>query len=210
MMPPSVSRLFLALCLVLPAPPALGNDGSASDSAEIAALAAGGDGEAAFALALRHELGDGVARDPALAADWFRRAAESGVTGACLYLGMKYENGAGLPQDPALAARWYRCAALDGWPMAQYLLGTLLLRPGRAGDAVEGAAWLGLAREEGYPGAALALDAALAGLDKAGLEAVERERAGLRGDFRGEKENAGAPPGERPRRNEGKYRDYSP
>ncbi|HXG27867.1 MAG TPA: tetratricopeptide repeat protein [Nevskiales bacterium] len=50
--------------------------------------------------------GQGVERDPAEAARWFRRAADSGSADAALQLAQMYGSGDGLPQDAAEAQRW--------------------------------------------------------------------------------------------------------
>ena len=121
--------------------------------ADIHKLAEQGDKEALFSLALRYDTGDGVERNPQLAASLFKEAAEAGVTGACFYLGMKYEFGAGIRQDKKKALHWYKQAALRGWPQAAFMLGSLYGRS-TPPDKVRGCAWLTIAEKHGYPGAA--------------------------------------------------------
>ncbi len=118
-------------------------------------LAAQGDGESQFALALLHEYGEqGVARDPEQALSWFLQAGKAGIPAACLYLGIKYENGSGVSRDLEAAARWYCCAAKKGWAMAQFLLAELYRKgKGVREDKTLALAWYGLAEEQGYPGA---------------------------------------------------------
>lgn len=118
-------------------------------------LAAQGDGEAQFALALLHEYGEqGVARDPEQALSWFLQAGKAEIPGACLYLGIKYENGSHVVKNPAAAAHWYCCAAKKGWAMAQFFLAELYRKgKGVRGDNSLALAWYGLAEEQGYPGA---------------------------------------------------------
>ena len=74
---------------------------------------------------LIYHAGRGVKRDDAEAAQWFRKAAEQGHTGAQVNLGILYANGWGVKQDPAEAARWYRAAADQGDVDAQYRLSRL-------------------------------------------------------------------------------------
>ena len=56
--------------------------------------------------------GDGVERDPAAAAGWFRLAADRGLAGSQAALGRMYEQGDGVERDPELARQWYRRAGL--------------------------------------------------------------------------------------------------
>ncbi|MCI5146368.1 MAG: sel1 repeat family protein [Candidatus Electrothrix sp. AR3] len=119
---------------------------------EIRQLAEQGDPEAAFSMGLRYDLGDGVERDPELAAQWFEKAAKKKIAGAYLYLGMKYEFGAGVGQDKQTAIDWYKQAALRGWPQAAFLLGNLYLHLSTP-NSIHGCAWLTLAAAQGYPGA---------------------------------------------------------
>ncbi len=121
-------------------------------SNRIRQLAEQGDGEAQFSMGLRYDLGDGVERNPELAAQWFEKAATAEITGACLYLGMKYEFGAGVKQDKAAAIKWYEQAAVRGWPQAAFLLGNLYLTRS-VPDPVQGCAWLAVAAVQKYPGA---------------------------------------------------------
>lgn len=70
---------------------------------------------------------EGVGQPPnhAVAAKWFRRAAELGHGPAQYNLGSLYEEGRGVAQDYAEAARWYQKATGQGIPQAQYALGVL-------------------------------------------------------------------------------------
>ena len=58
--------------------------------------------------------GNGVARDDAEAARWYRMAADQGHAGAQNNLGWLYDEGRGVPADFMEAARWYRKAAEAG------------------------------------------------------------------------------------------------
>ncbi|MEX2479380.1 MAG: tetratricopeptide repeat protein [Gammaproteobacteria bacterium] len=55
--------------------------------------------------------GQGVAKDPERAAEWYRKAAEQGVADAQFRLGQLYENGDGVPTDLEYAFGWYGVAA---------------------------------------------------------------------------------------------------
>ncbi len=148
-------RLFLLLFLILhiiQPHPLQANDQLFTDTLQ---LAEQGDEEAQFSLGLMYDTGNLVERNPEQAVHWFKKAAKAGVAGACLYLGMKYAFGAGVNQDRAKAQHWYEQAAVQGWPQAAFLLGSLYL-DSPATDKVRGCAWLGIAAEQGYPGAKLA------------------------------------------------------
>ena len=82
---------------------------------EVKAKAAGGDADSAYQLGLRYYNGDGVRKDLAEAAKWFRKAAEQGFAPAQSDLGRSYHNGEGVPQDFAEAVKWYRKAADQDW-----------------------------------------------------------------------------------------------
>jgi len=57
-----------------------------------------------------YEKGKGVAKDPAEAAKWYRRAADRGGPWAQENLGRMYELGEGVAKDSVEAARWCRMA----------------------------------------------------------------------------------------------------
>ncbi len=110
--------------------------------------ARGGNTFAQFELARAYEQGRGVPRDPAQAAKWYRRAAEStvemqftppasgpdaaygqtipshegrrwpGLAEAQYRLGLMYLEGRGVPQDRAQARKWLERAARQGYPEA--------------------------------------------------------------------------------------------
>ena len=71
--------------------------------------------------------GLGVTRDDAVAAVWYRRAAERGQPEAQYELALMYELGLGVPQDPAEASLWYGLSAAQACP-------TELSAGGRLGD----------------------------------------------------------------------------
>ena len=152
---------------------------------EIREMAQAGDAEAQFALAQLLDLGQRPERDRAEAVTWLRRAADHGLAAASYTLGLKYEFGATLPKDLKEAAAWYRRAALQDLPMAQYRLGLLHL-PEEEGTAepVPAFAWLSLAAEHGYPGAAEARDRAAALLTREERNPAKGLREKLRQQIR--------------------------
>jgi uncharacterized protein len=65
-------------------------------------------------LGVCYAQGQGVERDPAQAADWFRKGAEAGDGGAMAGLGFCYAQGQGVERDPAQAVDWFRKGAEAG------------------------------------------------------------------------------------------------
>lgn len=63
-------------------------------------------------LGVCYELGEGIEKDPAKAAEWYRRAAKRGNAVACYNLARCYWWGIGVEKDRAKAAKWY-CSAAD-------------------------------------------------------------------------------------------------
>ena len=114
--------------------------------------AARGDAEAQYRLALLHERGVEVDRDPAAAAKWYRRAAEQGHARAQFKLAGYYRHGRLNGVDLAQAKHWYARAAEQGLARARYNLSVLVERgiggepaPGRAADLYRQAAAQGVA-----------------------------------------------------------------
>ena len=75
-----------------------------------------------FNLGVMYEIGEGVPQDHAVAASWYRKAAEQGNAGAQHNLGRMYAQGRGVPQDYAVAVKWYRMAAEQGHAEAKEAL----------------------------------------------------------------------------------------
>jgi TPR repeat protein len=71
--------------------------------------------------------GRGVARNPAAAFHWFRRAADAGSIDGINMVGRCYELGWGVASDHGEAIRWYRRAAARSSPWGQYNLASMLL-----------------------------------------------------------------------------------
>ena len=74
-----------------------------------------GDPEAQLFLGYLYLTGKGVDQDTALAAHWYRLAAEQGNADAQYQLGLMYELGIGLPQDIWEAEGWYQRATDQGF-----------------------------------------------------------------------------------------------
>ena len=70
-----------------------------------------------------YEYGEGVAKDLAKAAEWYRKSAEQGNATAQYTLAIFYKNGYGVTQNKAEAAKWYKKAAEQGDANAQNSLG---------------------------------------------------------------------------------------
>ena len=135
-------RMVLLLCvgiaLQLPAQESAANR---KRFEEIKAKADKGDAEAQAALAGMYAAGDGVARDPAKAAKWRRKAAEQGNARAQCLLGLQYADGDGVKKNMTEAVYWLGKAADQDLAEAQFDLGMCFANgqvPGRSVvDAIE-------------------------------------------------------------------------
>lgn len=109
-------------------------------------LAAEGNADAQVDLGKMYEIGQGVAKNEAEAARWYRKAADQGDAQAQYNLGIMYDFGQGVPQSSAEAARWYSRAADQDHALSKYNLG-LMYTHGRGvpKDLVEAHKWLNLA-----------------------------------------------------------------
>ena len=74
---------------------------------------------AQYFLGRMYAQGQGVDKDPAKAAEWYRKAAEQGVADAQYRLGALYETGEGVPLDQEYAHGWFAVAAHLGNGKAQ-------------------------------------------------------------------------------------------
>lgn len=90
-------------------------------------LAAGGYAPAQYRMAILHEEGLGTPRDPAKAAEWYRKAAGQGHAQSQVNLGVLYARGEGVPRDDSAAAHWYTLAADQELPRGLSNLGSLYL-----------------------------------------------------------------------------------
>jgi serine/threonine-protein kinase len=85
--------------------------------------ARGGHGPSAFEMGRRYELGErGVSKDPSLATEMYRLAAEAGYQPAFAMLAQRLDRGLGVPRDARAAASWYDRAASGGDPASQVAL----------------------------------------------------------------------------------------
>ena len=109
-----------------------------------------GDVAAVYSLADRAASGEGMSRDPALAAKLFERAAAHGFVPAQFRIGSHYEKGIGVSRDFTLASLWYERAAGSGNARAMHNL-AVLLAEGVRGEADFGGAreWFAKAAEYG-------------------------------------------------------------
>jgi uncharacterized protein len=114
-------------------------------------LAAQGDANAEFNLAVMYSKGDGVNQDTAKAATWYEKAAAQGYGPAQYNLALLYEKGLGVARDFLNAARLYREAAEQGLAEAQNNL-CGMYRDGRgvSQNDTEAAKWCLKSAQQGY------------------------------------------------------------
>jgi S1-C subfamily serine protease len=107
-------------------------------------------GDKEFSIGLLYARGQGVTKDTAEAAKWYRQAADKGHAEAQATLGALYSIGDGVPQDYAQSAAWFRKAAEQGCSVAQNYL-ALFLSQGEGGqkDDAEAVKWWRRAAEQG-------------------------------------------------------------
>ena len=102
--------------------------------------------------------GEGVPKDFAAAAQWFRKAADQGNDVAQAELGVMYYYGEGVPKDFAAAAQWYRKAADQGNDTAQDRLGYMYYNgEGVQRDLAVAAQWYRKAADQGNDAAQVML-----------------------------------------------------
>ncbi|HBO12982.1 MAG TPA: hypothetical protein DD491_09385, partial [Halieaceae bacterium] len=82
-------------------------------------LAEAGQARAQFAVGLAYDRGQGVERDAATAARWYRRAAAQELADAEYNLALLYLDGRGVKQDLEETVRLFRAAAERGHLPAQ-------------------------------------------------------------------------------------------
>ena len=81
---------------------------------EVTANAQAGDAESEVELGLRYDKGEGVVKDHAEAAKWYRKAAEQNYADAQYNLAICYERGDGVAEDWVEAYKWLLLAARQG------------------------------------------------------------------------------------------------
>ncbi len=96
--------------------------------------------------------GEGVKKDHAEAAKWYRKAAEQGDSQSQLELGTMHYFGEGIKKNYAQAAKWYRKLAEQGVSGAfKYALGIMYYNgEGVEQDYAEAAKWFREEAEDGY------------------------------------------------------------
>ena len=125
---------------------------------ELQQAAEQGSDVAQFALGDMYYNGEGVAKDLAAAARWYRKAADQGNDSAQFALGDMYYYGEGVANDLVAAARWYRKAADQGNDSAQFALGYVYyFGEGVANDLVAAVRWYRKAADQGNDSAQFAL-----------------------------------------------------
>jgi hypothetical protein len=116
----------------------------------LTALANSGNGRAQQDLGLMFLEGNGVPRDPGLAAGWLEKSANSGMPNAQYQLAILYQRGLGVSSDMKNAHQWFLQAARQGHVRAQYNLATLYLEgKGTKRDYEEAALWFSRAGRAG-------------------------------------------------------------
>lgn len=82
-----------------------------------------GDASAQFGLGTIYDFGNGVARDPKKAFEWYEKAAKQGHAFAQHSLGKMYEDGEAVEQDYKKAVEWNEKAAMQDFGPAQSAMG---------------------------------------------------------------------------------------
>jgi TPR repeat protein len=140
---------------------------------QIGIAAAAGLAAAMHLLAGLTERGIGVARDPAAAAELYRRAALLGHRPAQTAWGRALLGAIGVERDPVEGESWLRRAALAGDADAAAAVAEIYADGGPLpANHAEAAIWYRRAAEGGHPGAARAL----ASIHLAGLGQAQDER----------------------------------
>ena len=113
---------------------------------KIKELAEKGDAISQYNLGWYYANGEGVSKDLAEAAKWYRKSADQGNAYAQYNLGWYYANGKGVSKDLAEAVKWFRKSAEQGYAEAQYNLGVCYYNgEGVLKDLVEAYAYYNLA-----------------------------------------------------------------
>jgi TPR repeat protein len=135
-----------------------------------------GNPEAAFALALLYQNGRGVRADAAVAAKWYRLAADQGIQEAQNNLGLLYARGDGVPKDAGEAIRWWTRAAQQGYVRAQTNLARIYFEgDGVPRDFVQAYKWASLANAKSDQDAAFILDSVQPLMSAADIAEAERQ-----------------------------------
>jgi len=101
-----------------------------------------GRAKAQHNLGNKYRHGEGVARDYAEAAKWYRKAAEQGLAVAQYNLGLMHASGIGVPRNDIESYVWFLVAAATGHRRAKKSLAKVQLTPEQLATAEERAAEL--------------------------------------------------------------------
>lgn len=111
------------------------------------ALAQKGDVKAQYDVGNMYLKGQGTARNPKEAFEWFSKAAEQGYSRAEYKLGYLYQTGNGVDKNPDKAYAWLKKSAQKDYTPAMFYLGNFYA--GR-GDYDSALTWYTRADENGY------------------------------------------------------------
>jgi len=101
-------------------------------------------------LGLKYEKGEGVSKDLAKAADFYRQAAEKGDAAGEFHLGTMYRDGDGVTKDPAQAAQWFTKSAQQNYADAENEVGMMYQHGlGEPQDDSQALSWYRKAAEQG-------------------------------------------------------------
>jgi len=110
---------------------------------ELRPLVEKNDPDAQCLMGMMYDAGKGVPQDQAIAASWYRKAAEQKQMTAQLFLGAMYFTGTGVARDYRQAARWLQAPANAGNAEAQFYLGAMHAEGNGVGkDEAEAIEWL--------------------------------------------------------------------
>ena len=116
------SAALFAFVIFIPSSHALSNE---QQVMKLTSDAERGSLTAEIELGARYMIGDGVPRDPAIAAHWYEKAAQRGEPKAQNQIGYLYQSGIGVPQDYNRAMHWYQLSAASGDASALLNIGVL-------------------------------------------------------------------------------------
>lgn len=104
-----------------------------------------------FELGTAYYKGNGVPRDYAEAAKWYRLSADQGLAESRFMLGVINEHGEGMPPDYLEAISWYQKAADQGYLPAQFELGNMYaMGKGVPQNYAEAYLWFSIAAASGH------------------------------------------------------------
>jgi len=147
-------------------------------SAEISRLGAqadAGDAAAQSALGRAYQDGNGLPKNPAMALQWYRKAAEQGNATAENDLGIMYSTGEGVSRDKEEAVKWFAKGAKHGNSQAMFNLGAWYYNDDGVGEnEVTAYVWFLLGQDAGNPTADAAAKRSAATLSGETADAYQR------------------------------------